>query len=293
MLVKTKREWRCFVKEVDRIFLWCKNLVKREVPMLKKNYERFMQLKKSLGYPSTIHYLIQDVRVRCLKTKNPYLLRSKDSNYPLLCRPNSSDIYAFEQIFIEREYSCLGDDDISSVSLVIDCGANVGYSSAYFLTHFPTCTLIAVEPDASNFSLLEKNLLPYGDRVRKIHSAVWSHPAKLTMSEEKYRDGGEWTRQVRECKTNESPLIIATDIPTLLKESGEEKISILKIDIEGAEAVIFSSHYQDWIDLVDVIVIELHDDSQFGKASDVFYPACGNKFRFSYSGELIIGVRHK
>jgi hypothetical protein len=42
----------------------------------------------------------------------------------------SSDLHVFRQIFVEREYGCL--DDLADVRLIIDCGANAGYSSGSF-----------------------------------------------------------------------------------------------------------------------------------------------------------------
>jgi hypothetical protein len=102
---------------------------------------------------------MQKLRRLLFNNTNPYILTLKNAQFPLRCRPNTSDKDAFEQIFIEREYSCL--DDLSNVDLVIDCGANVGYSAAYFLTRFPNCKVICVEPDFSNFKLLEKNLAPF------------------------------------------------------------------------------------------------------------------------------------
>jgi hypothetical protein len=52
--------------------------------------------------------------------------------------------------------------------------------------------------------------------------------------------------------------MIATDIWQLLEESGFDRISILKIDIEGSEMEVFSSSYSEWLPHVDHLVIELH-----------------------------------
>ncbi len=61
------------------------------------------------------------------------------------------------------------------------------------------------------------------------------------------------------------------DIGTLLDRSRHERISLLKIDIEGAEAMIFADdRCRLWLDRVDNLVIELHDDSQFGDATSAF-----------------------
>ncbi len=77
------------------------------------------------------------------------------------------------------------------------------------------------------------------------------------------------------------------DISSLISGSGHDRISILKIDIEGAEAVLFRENYELWLGFVDHIVIELHDDSAFGSASDLFNNAIsGYDFSISRFGEL-------
>jgi FkbM family methyltransferase len=249
---------------------------------------RLNVLISSLGWLQTSVYVMQSLRRILFSKTNPYSLISKNAQFPLICRSNTSDKIVFEQIFIEREYSCL--DDLSNVDLVIDCGANVGYSAAYFLTRFPKCKVICVEPDSSNFKLLEKNLAPYKERVKLIRSGIWSHTADLKILEEPYRDGLEWTVQVRECKSGEIPEMQAIDVGTLLKESGQNKISILKMDVEGAEAVVFAKNYESWLSCVDNMVIELHDDSYFGKASDIVLNAMSSvkSFNTSRFGELTV-----
>lgn len=220
-----------------------------------------------------------------------FVLSSEYAGYPLRCRINSSDIHVFFQIFVEREYSCL--DDVTQASFIVDCGANVGFSSAYFLSRFPVAEVVAVEPDAENFQLLSQNLLLYGNRARTIQSAIWSRPARLTISEGKYRDGREWSRQVRPCENGEAGFE-ALDIGTLLAKSGHERICVLKMDIEGAEAVVFSENYESWIDRVDNMVIELHEDSMFGNPTRVFEKAIANRgFIVSRCGELTVCKREK
>ena len=232
-------------------------------------------------------YLVQTLRAAVRSGSRPFILLSKDSKYPLLCRPRSSDREVFRQIFIDREYSCL--DGLVDPGLIVDCGANVGYSAAFFLSRFPTSCVVAVEPDPRNFRLLERNLAPYGDRARLLQSAIWSHAADLVISEAQFRDGRDWATQVRECRAGETPHIRATDIGTLLKETGQERIGILKVDIEGAESVVFASNYESWLAKVDNIVIELHDDAEFGSGSATFHAAiarCG--YSVTTSGELTV-----
>jgi FkbM family methyltransferase len=211
------------------------------------------------------------------------------ADHPVLCRFYSSDAPTFAQVFCEREYQPL--DDLPDVSLVVDCGANVGYSSVYFLSRFPRARVVAVEPDAGNFAILRENLAPYGDRAVAVRAGVWSHECSLGIVAAPYRDGREWTRQVEEVGPDHPGALPGLDLGTLLDRYGfgGERVSILKVDVEGAEGVIFGSNYDHWLGRVDTIAIELHDDSAFGDCSGVFHRAIeGRGYDVSGSGELTI-----
>jgi FkbM family methyltransferase len=243
-----------------------------------------------LGPAGWIAYRLQKSRHDRARPGAIVEFTSKHAKYPLKCRSHTSDINMFRMILIDREYACL--DEVADPGLIIDCGANAGYSSAYFLSRFPHCDLIAVEPYPPNFDILQLNLAPYGGRAKPILAAVWSHPTRVTGSEIKYRSGLEATKQVRECRADEDDGLPAFDIGSLLRDSGHDRIAILKIDIEGAEAVVFSHNYEDWIDKVDNLVIELHDDSSFGNGSEVFARAIdGRGFCVSRWWELTVCKR--
>jgi FkbM family methyltransferase len=210
--------------------------------------------------------------------------------HPLSVRRDSSDLDAFAQIFVQREYRCL--DDLTDVPLVIDCGANAGFSSAYFLSSHPQCHVVAVEPDPGNFVALQRNLAAYGSRATLSRAGIWSHPARLVLSPDGYRDGREWARQVRPAGPGEDASVERIDVGSLLGASGYDRISLLKMDIEGAEAVVFSGNCRSWLERVESIAIELHDDSKFGSGSEAFFSAiAGCGFDVSRSGELTIGRR--
>jgi FkbM family methyltransferase len=252
---------------------------------LRTNFNQLRGLVPILGLRGATEYVVQN-KIN-LHGAAVFELRLSTVRYPLRVRRGSSDPRVFRQIFIKREYSCI--DDLEHVGLVIDCGANVGYSSAYFLNRFPACEVIAIEPDSGNFAMLEANVASYGKRARVIRAGVWSHAADLVMSEISYRDGREWARQVRPCHAGEKPDFKGIDIASILASSGHERISLLKMDVEGAEAMIFAEGCEACLDKVDNIVIELHDDSTFGKASQTFLEAVdGRGFKTSRNGELTV-----
>ena len=252
---------------------------------LKRRWEILRSIFAGLGVRSGLKW----IWCHTLERGEPieYTLRPRGIAHPLVVRRGTSDSQAFKLIFLNREYACL--EDLSDVRLVIDCGANVGYSAAYFLSVFSGCSVIAIEPDPSNFAVLKRNLTAFGNRANCIRAGVWSFSASLSLSKEKYRDGSQWSKQVRVCRPDEEAEFEGLDIATLLTTSGYERISLLKMDVEGAEAVIFSENYESWLDKVDAIAIELHDDSAFGNGSQIFFDAIkGRGFHTSTSGELTI-----
>jgi FkbM family methyltransferase len=216
-------------------------------------------------------------------------LSAKMLMHDVYARPGTSDLSVFDQIFITEDYRCLA--QVRAPGLIVDCGANVGYASAYFLSKFPDCFVVAVEPDPGNFAVLTQNLAPYSGRYRAIQAAVWPRTERLRFAKSSSGLGQEWARLVERpppgAATEAVGEEIATiDLPSLFRLGGRERVSILKIDIEGAELELFSGDV-GWIDKVDNIVIELHSE----KATQLFYSVVDKgRFVFSTSHELTIGL---
>ncbi len=236
----------------------------------------------NLGLYPTLHYAMQRLRSRWLP-QNGFRVRSKYTKFPLWCRGGTSDKEVWGQIFVRREYRCL--DFLVEAALVIDCGANVGFASAYFLSRFRNARVIAVEPDHGNFDALLHNLQPWKGRFDAIRKGIWSHRTGLVISEEKFGDGREWAVTVRECQLGELPTLEAIDIASLIPEG--QRVSILKVDIEGAERYAFSGNC-DWLDRVDNLVIELHG----ADCEEIFLRAiAGRGFQLSHCDELLVCTR--
>lgn len=192
----------------------------------------------------------------------------------------------FNQVFVAREYELAA--KMSSGGLIVDCGANVGYSAAWFLTRFPDSFVVALEPDPGNFNLLELNTLRFGNRIKTLKKAVWSHECGLVFEKSPFRDGLSWSVRVREALEGEKPEVMAVDISTLLRESGASRIGLLKIDIERSEVVVFGPSCSEWLDRCDCIAIELHDE----ECEQIFFNAIkGQPFSVSRSGETVVCVR--
>jgi FkbM family methyltransferase len=185
-------------------------------------------------------------------------------------RLGSSDFEVFQQIFVQQLYMPV--TAIKDPAVIVDCGANVGYSALYFLQHFPRARVIALEPDPLNAELCRHNLRHYGDRVVIIQKALWGSVATLGFVAETRKAGEEWAIEVQTGAAKSAPNTVESiDIPSLIAAAGVKQIDVLKIDIEKSEADVFQTNPAAWLPLVRTIAIELHG------------PVCNEIFRCALS----------
>lgn len=212
-------------------------------------------------------------------------LKPDSTRHPVQVRlGDSSDFRVFRQIFQFQEYACMR--DLPDPRVILDLGANVGYASAYFLSRYPQARVIAVEPDPGNFEQCRRNLAPYGNRAQVLLGAVWSRRCKLALSSSGFRDGREWSIQVRDSSgTPEDGNVNAWDIPSLLQLAGADSVDLLKVDIERSELEVFNAASAEWLPKVRNICIELH-----GSDCEEAFTAALVPFDFEpqSSGELTI-----
>ncbi len=226
-------------------------------------------IRKRLGLPEP-----ETLRVRPKRLKHALTLRLR----------GSSDIAVFNQIFVEEEYICLR--DLRDVAVIIDLGANVGFSSAYFLNRFPSAKVLALEPDPRNVIRCKQNLAAYSERAVVLHGAIWSRRTRLSLSSGDFGDGREWATQVREPDGIETPdHVDAWDVPGLIDLAGVGTIDLLKIDIERSELAVFGDSSKVWLPKIRNICIELHGED----CDRVFFGALKEfDYDLSRSGELTI-----
>jgi FkbM family methyltransferase len=186
-----------------------------------------------------------------------YALSPAGIEHHVWLRTGTTDHLVFQQIFLEEQYGCI--DANHEPLLILDCGANVGFSSVYFLNRFPRARVIAVEPDSGNAEMCRRNLAPYGERAVVRETAIWSHPALLAVEHGTFRDGREWAVSVREAKPDDAITVQSTDLPSLLGPAAQ--VDLLKIDIEGSELQLFQHGAERWLPRIRNILIELHGES--------------------------------
>lgn len=188
-------------------------------------------------------------------------------------RPGTSDMAIYDQIvlhpYLPRDRRFM---------TIIDCGSNIGLTVRYLAAAYPEARIVGVEPDDANFAMLQRNCegLP---NISCVKAGIW--PVGGTIHLQKSGLGPSGFRTIDGAG---DAIVEAVTVPQLMDRFGMERVSLLKIDIEGAELELFSGADNAWIERVDAISIELHDSWRPG-CGDAFFKAISPwKWRFSFHG---------
>lgn len=189
-------------------------------------------------------------------------------------RPQLSDYWAYDQCLAT---SALDLDRFSQgatlkaryaemvargrIPVILDCGANIGFSAFWLGSEFPAARVIAVEPDAENVRLAAYNTRACPN-VTLLQGAVASADCRLALT---HTDKGADAFRTELDATGE---VKGYAIATLVAQAGAslDDLLLAKIDIEGFERELFSAN-TDWVQHAQAIVIETHDWMLPGQAT--------------------------
>lgn len=136
---------------------------------------------------------------------------------------------------------------------IIDAGANIGDSTAWYLSRFPEARVYALEPDAENFALLQRNCARYGDRCVTIQAALWPRDGSVVLGNRDSHSG----IVARDARAGETAECEAISMTTLLERYGIDRVDIFKCDIEGAETEVFRNA-GEWVGRVGAVYADAH-----------------------------------
>lgn len=197
------------------------------------------------------------LRIRMGKRKREHFLRRRGlseidflpervysiNNINALPRKGSDDFYMF---YIPREKELLPHLIMRSGETFVDVGANVGYYSLKIAKEYSTkgVTILAIEAHPGNYKALCKNIeLNNFKCITTVNKAVSDHKGIVTMYEridtrnrvrsEFYSLSNGYIHESNTVRPDAGSLEIECD--TLDNILGEQRIDVMKIDIEGAE----------------------------------------------------------
>ena len=171
-------------------------------------------------------------------------------------RPDTNDAVIYTNVVTRNEYRLPAN---ISGAIVIDIGMHVGAFSHLALTR-GAAALHGFEPDPSNYSCAVKNLARFGACVNLHNRAVWrsdiAAPALHFWRSTDAANAGGGTL----IWDTDGPLVDAVPFDTVVDtvtEHAKRRISLLKIDCEGAEFPILLTSSR--LDSIDRIVGEYHE----------------------------------
>lgn len=170
---------------------------------------------------------------------------SKNGMLPVLIRPDTSDIDVFYEIHLKNSYAPMVEMILSRYGKkplhIIDAGANTGLSIIYFEQFFPGSEYIAIEPAADTVRMLRRNMRhnSMNSRVNILRSALWDRNRETLSLSSSFRDERSWAASVM-TPSEKAVKVKTVDLQRVLDHLGSNHIAdLLKIDIEGAEKVLF------------------------------------------------------
>ena len=181
-----------------------------------------------------------------------------------------SFVWQFKELFVDELYKF---NSNSKEPLIYDCGANIGMSCLYFKKLYPNAKIKAFEADLKIVKILKKNLSKNNvlNGVEIINSAVWINEKGLEFASEG-ADGGSIYGDKNKVKVS------SIRLKDWLEK--EEKIDMLKIDIEGAEYEVLKD-CKNSLDNVDNLFVEYHSwNNSPQKLSEILEIFESNGFRY-------------
>ena len=157
-----------------------------------------------------------------------------------------SFVWQYREIFVDEFYKF---STTSPTPIIFDCGANVGTSVAYFRQTYPNARIVAFEADASISEILRNNLRQNGIAgVEVITKAVWTNDEGIWF-------GSDQADSASIYSTTDRKLVPSVRLRDYLLR--EERIDMLKMDIEGAETAVLTDCH-DALAPVQNLFVEFH-----------------------------------
>ena len=234
-----------------------------------------------------IEILLEDKKGFVVKTNDLGGLKFRIRHLP------SSDYWVFRGVINEHQYKIQEEAFEKNKALrIIDAGANVGYTSIY-LNHFhPNSTIIAIEPLPENIAIIQENLAL--NQLTNIHvenQALWYKKTQLSILSD-FRDRREHSTRTVETEEKGDKLTPSITLKEVMEKYQLEAVDFLKIDIEGAEKMIFENdvNLNAVLERTKVVAIEIHDE--FDCRNQILGVLKQHFDKITDEGELTIGVKN-
>jgi FkbM family methyltransferase len=182
---------------------------------------------------------------------------------PFHYRPGTTDLLVLEQVFLDREYH-VEPIMADSIEYIVDLGSNIGVTAMLWAQRYPQARMVLVEPDPDNFKLLRRNTAAFQDRCILLNAAVSDRRGTASF----FRSEREYGHSVLKPDDCVSEINVKTmTVSDVLTEAGFPRVDLLKMDIEGGEAIVMPT-MGTWKHAPRYMIAELHPPYDFVAFTD-------------------------
>lgn len=220
-----------------------------------KNVYALLTLGPSLGATAfeklrLTLFLVGSRIVASRRATKHFLVLMQGTPVRIRLRNNFADAYILSEAFRGNEYMFPLDSD---PRVIFDLGANLGFIAVSFAVRYPRARIFCFEPDPENFAELIANTSPFPN-IRCSPYAIGARNEIRSF----YKSSIFHMRNSLVARPGNSDRIEVSviSLEEALARAGVERVDLLKFDVEGAEAEIFSS-FSRWSAL-RALVGELH-----------------------------------
>lgn len=214
------------------------------------------RLRERMRSESKVRYLAW----RASGTKRLLTVRLASGESLVLRPPPAGDLSVAHEIFAQEIYRSPRLLRAEAVAMIIDVGANIGYSILYFAYRYSNARVIGFEPHPAHLALAGKHLRINGltERVKLVAAGAGNDERAGFLIDE-----GERSRVSEDGGRGRIPIRVV-DLFDLI---GDARIDLLKMDCEGGEYDLIMDERFASLD-VHTIALEWHATGQHPHARE-------------------------
>lgn len=171
----------------------------------------------------------------------------------------------YEQAYFPNDFYSPKSND-----MIVDIGANVGMFTLQVAKKNPNCKIAAFEPLPDNFSCLSKNISNFSLQTATLHQYAISNNFRqdlIVESGNRSLDHQLVYQSDKHIIAPQSLPVSVIPVEAIFDIINCSKITLMKIDIEGAERDIFESISESTLKCIHSLAIEYHDHLRPGTHS--------------------------
>lgn len=161
-------------------------------------------------------------------------------------RLNRGDLQGLREVWLERAYRL---PFAVCNRVLVDLGANIGLTSVWLAKEYGFASVIAVEPDASNATLVRRNFELNGISGQVVEAAIGPVDGTAKFQATAESNLGRVSQEGRD--------VSVVSMRTILDRFRLPELDLVKMDIEGSEQDLLMGP-TEWLSRTRAVIAEFH-----------------------------------